>query len=333
MGNPSDVTSSSTLSEVQKSAEASYDRMAKSHENDMSSKATPFRNFNNFIKKKLIQGALDRVAVGGPKEVAVLDLASGRGGDLMKWGFMQSPPLSGATRHLPTSQLTRCTHYDCFDISPQSIAGAEARFAANKDTLRPTFQCSFQVANVFEEPFLTEMESLERYGQYDVVSIQFALHYACVSREQLGKVLTKCHGALRVGGVLIATIVDADELEKRLPIDQNEVIGQHFRISVRTSSGNDNKDAAANSQILTRTLKFGQQYHFLLEDFVDCDEYLITKDVLGAMTRDAGFVQPDQGEPFGQSVALFQSGKKGVQLAPEDVELVTLYRTVVLVKE
>lgn len=330
---------------MHKSAEASYDRMAKSHENDMSSKATPFRNFNNFMKKKLIQGALDHVhATCGPKGVSVLDLASGRGGDLMKWGFMQSPPLNGATRHLPPTLLTRCSQYDCFDISPQSIAGAEARYAANKDTLKDTFQCSFHVANVFEEPFLSsELVQLPRYGQYDVVSIQFALHYACISEAQLGKVLARCYGALRPGGMFVATIVDQGELERRLPPNERAIHGQYFRITMKGEEDigkeeeeeNEEKEHKAGSSraLLRRPMPFGQRYHFLLEDFVDCDEYLITQDVLHAKAVEAGFRLGDQGEPFSSSVAAFQAGKKGIPLSPQDVELVTLYRTVVLVKD
>lgn len=335
---------------VHNAAAACYDDMARKHATDMASKETPFRHFNNFVKKLLIQSALDHARLRMRRNVVVvLDLASGRGGDLFKWQFSQSPKLSKATMSLPSNEVTRATEYHCFDISAGSIESARERSATRSAADVKKMMCTFSVANCFEESFLDgdaqlqkddadaqqqEREAAattsacaplslrhhERFGQFDIVSVQFAFHYSCVSEESAHRALRAIYDALAPGGVLIATVVDSNTILNRLQraSEPGIVAGRNFQLTFA-------------SECIAEQPTFGAPYHFFLDGFVDCDEFFVDIGVLRRLAESIGF-EPDTGKPFEQLIPAYQQEAKSLMLTEADRELVSIYRTVVLVK-
>lgn len=309
-------------------AATSYDAVTRQRKGDWSSQQVAFRHFNNFVKKTLIQFALDRVAANASASPAVgasvLDLGSGRGGDIGKWFFMRSP--AQGNLRAPASVLHTAV-YDCYDVSTECISEAEQRCkemvaAADRP---PRCSASFTVADCFAEPFLREkLPRSPHFGRYNVVTIQFAFHYACRSAELIRSVLTVIADALAPGGVVLITTVDIATLSARAAAD--ELGGDLYRITfpeppqyVTTADG-------------TAVLATGTEYHFHLEGFVDCAEYVVPYETVVQAAAEAQLrLCPSVSKPFADFVRDYSANwkvNKGNKLSAAELALVTLYRAI-----
>ncbi len=139
------------------------------------------RAVNNWVKACLIQDTLPP----GDHPLRVLDLCGGQGGDLSKW-----------------ERVDHLTAYTLVDSSADSVKAARERYQG----MRQRFPCTpeFVVADMCE-PGL-------RGRVYDVVSCQFALHYAFESEHKARAVLHHVASLLRPGGVFLVTIPNAERL-------------------------------------------------------------------------------------------------------------------------
>lgn len=308
---------------VHKAAAGCYDQMAVKHQDDFGASDTPFRHFNNFVKKRLLQDTLDLLHDCGVRAVAVLDLASGRGGDLYKWVYQQSPKLSKQTKLLPPESITKAVEYHCYDISPLSIEEATARYSKRPNDLSTPFTASFTVANCFSDEFIERLlPQHPLFGKFHVVSCQFAFHYACQTREGMAHVLRGCCAALAPGGVFVATIVDSDEIKRRLT-EGGIASGPKYTIAFRDAARADCAD----------NLALGMQYHFLLDDFVDCDEYFVPIGDLLQTAAEVGFKVLPAGGSFRNYLSTYATDPKALTLTADDTNLVSIYRTVMLQKK
>lgn len=307
------------MSDISECVATSYDSVAKSHSGDMNSTTTPFRAFNNCVKRLLINAGLANLRQRNQslKEAAVLDLASGRGGDIGKWIVPES---SDPTR-------LRISYYDCFDISQESINEAEKRYHSLKDT---NAIGRFQVANCFEDTFLEErLPSLPLYRHYSIVSIQFAFHYACDTEQRIAKLMKAIAEALHDGGVFIATTVDEVSLSNYVRAGTESSL---FDIKLI-----EPVEWVTSFASKTPKLKIGSQYHFKLLNFVDSPEYVVPMMIVKKYAAIYGLVEdPKSSKGF---VDFLESHKKSfsrdcqTELSHEEKELVQLYRTLCFVKE
>ncbi|KAG8344997.1 putative mRNA capping enzyme [Trypanosoma vivax] len=304
--------------EVDKTA-ASYDAIAKMRAGDRCSKERPFRFFNNYVKKALIQCALDHVKHrAGQRDAIVLELASGRGGDLGKWLYCQSPELSFATSKLPRERLSKAVFVDCYDISHECIAEAASRY--EQLGKGQECQCSFSVRDCFSEEFLLhELPASENYGKFDIVSIQFALHYACSTMESIDRLLGAISRAMTPVGIFIATTVDEDALAARVSAKQ---IGPRGLFAIHME-GEPQWDG--------NKLAIGTKYRFELEGFVDCDEYVVPLTFIRDRARHYGMEELTEfSKPFESFYVEYKnnsSKNKGLYLTRNELELIMLYRS------
>ncbi|ESL10121.1 mRNA capping methyltransferase [Trypanosoma rangeli SC58] len=302
-------------------AAASYDDIAKKRAGDMTSKESPFRFFNNYVKKRLIQFALDHLKYeAGCSSVKVLDLASGRGGDIGKWLYCQSPELSFVTAKLPRDRLTKVSFLDCYDVSSECIAEARRRYKAIASDAVCDCDCVFTVKDCFSDEFLRgQLPASENFGKFDIVSIQFAFHYACGTLERIDMVMAAIAGALAPNGVFIATTVDDKVLAERVQRKQTESSGL-FSLCFDSGPVWEGDKLAV-----------GTKYHFALEGFVDCDEYVVPASYVCERAMHYGMEEVTEFSTTFQS--LYEGYKKnrninkGRYLVGGALELVTLYRT------
>nr|CCC93609.1 putative mRNA capping methyltransferase [Trypanosoma congolense IL3000] len=298
---------------------ASYNEVVRKRTGDMTSKETPFRFFSNYVKKNLIQYALDHIKhVAGRREAIVLDLASGRGGDLGKWIHCQSPELCFATSKLPRERLTKAVLVECYDVSPESVAEAQRRY----ETMAPGTECrcSFTVKDCFSEEFLLrELPLSSNFGKYDVVSIQFAFHYACDTLERIDMLMAAIAGALAPEGVYIATTVDEEVLAERIAAERLKSEGL-FSINFDTKP-----------HLESGGLPVGSKYRFSLNGFVDCDEYVVPLEYVRSRAKHYGMEEvvefSKRFESFYEVYRKDYSKNKGLLLVRGEMELATLYRT------
>jgi mRNA (guanine-N7-)-methyltransferase len=152
------------------------------------------RSFNNFIKSVLIAETVKSAAIaiksGKEESLHLLDLAGGTGGDLSK--YQHSPQVRQVV---------------LVDISSDSVAEAKRRYGELIKRSPKLYRAQFFQGNAFS---FADMEKLCPVGgTFDIVSCQFAFHYACATIESLSEALSIVSFNLRPGGVFVATFPNA----------------------------------------------------------------------------------------------------------------------------
>lgn len=219
------------------------------------------RNCNNWIKSMLIQKYIAKRKEDMPEDAPfhVLDLGSGKGGDLLKW------------------KKADISYLICADIAATSLKHAEERYQEIKERHRRQrdpgriFQAEFIAADCTR----VRLKELFKYPnmKLDLVSCQFAFHYSFESLSQARCMLRNAAECLVPGGFFIGTTPDANELVRRV----RKAPGLKF--------GNDVYHIEFSGSKETFPL-FGARYMFHLEGVVDCPEFLVNFDVLEELAKE-----------------------------------------------
>ena len=240
------------------------------------------RALNNWVKSLLINryGSLQNNGSN------VLDLACGKGGDLSKWS------------------RARIRSYVGIDIALQSLRDAVDRITSNAqwnkldirlaqaDLGAVEFTNSFQMWD--KTKGWSQGELLRRGEKFDVVSMQFALHYLFGEESRAEMFFQNVQQVMQKGGHFIATTVDCnvliqkwmqnvgryDEEGNMLPI---QIFDDQQRESCTITFDAPTQEALQHQ----RPLSYGLRYHFRLKDTddtndaaVDAPEYLVPTPVL-----------------------------------------------------
>jgi mRNA (guanine-N7-)-methyltransferase len=218
-------------------------RPEKGLEERSKSRIVYLRSFNNWIKSMLIGDTLQKVKADGVRKINVLDIACGKGGDLLKW------------------KIGGISHVVCVDIAGTSIQQCQQRFKemGQRNNNYTPFTAEFITADCTK----SRLKPLYRNKKvlFDVVSCQFAFHYSFESFKQVDQMLQNASECLKPGGYFIGTTTDSCEIVKRLKESSDLSFGNDiYSISF------DNKDLLP---------LFGGRYNFHLTEAVDCPEFLI----------------------------------------------------------
>ncbi|XP_031221817.1 mRNA cap guanine-N7 methyltransferase isoform X4 [Mastomys coucha] len=152
------------------------------------------RNFNNWIKSILIGEILEKVRQRKNRDITVLDLGCGKGGDLLKW------------------RKGRISRLVCADIADISMKQCQQRYEdmkCRRDN-EHIFSAEFITADCSKELLVEKFRDPEMY--FDVCSCQFACHYSFESLEQADTMLRNACGRLNPGGYFIGTTPNSFEL-------------------------------------------------------------------------------------------------------------------------
>ncbi|XP_047460133.1 mRNA cap guanine-N7 methyltransferase isoform X2 [Mugil cephalus] len=202
------------------------------------------RNFNNWLKSVLIGEILEQVREAGTRQVSVLDLGCGKGGDLLKWR-------RGGISHLV-----------CADIAGVSVEQCQSRYDEMKRKSHfneKIFSAQFITADCSKEVLSEKLDDKEL--MFDICSCQFVYHYSFESEQKADTMLRNACERLKPGGFFIGTTPDAFELVKRLEASDSLSFGNEvFKVSFQSKGSYP---------------LFGCQYHFSLEDVVDVPEFLV----------------------------------------------------------
>lgn len=244
------------------------------------------RCINNWVKSVLMR---DHVAPDA--QVDVLDLCGGRGGDLNKWA--------------------RCgaRNVTLVDLAPEEVNRARDRWRQrqqqqhkHKQQHHASTQLRTSVEFVCADAF-SPMPEL-RDNAFDVVSCQFALHYAFGRSAAVQALFENVSRSLKPGGVFICTFPDFDRVvnycfrDPSANIDQSDSTDRHAGSGAGENSGcgvYSNSicriafDKPKNDMDAGRLPAFGALYHFSLGDAIrDCPEYLVDDNVLMEESAIAG---------------------------------------------
>ncbi|KAI5091078.1 mRNA cap guanine-N7 methyltransferase [Silurus meridionalis] len=207
------------------------------------SRIVHMRNFNNWLKSLLIGEILD-VVRRDRREVCVLDLGCGKGGDLLKW------------------RKGRISRLVCADIAGVSVEQCQQRYTDMKRRSHPNeriFTAEFITADCSRELLSEKLSDPEL--QFDVCSCQFVYHYSFESQQQADTMLRNACERLRPGGFFIGTTPDAYELVKRVEqSDSNSFGNEVYRVTFQKKGDYS---------------LFGCQYDFNLEGVVNVPEFLV----------------------------------------------------------
>ncbi|RLN48965.1 hypothetical protein BBJ29_009013 [Phytophthora kernoviae] len=268
------------------------------------------RALNNWVKSILIN------EYSHHEGDRVLDLACGKGGDLMKW----------TKRNLAL--------YVGVDIAQKSLEDAVERFTSRgsrgggdnrKKTEVQFIQGDLGVVDLLRDEMhcWSEHEGWHdavplpntAIGIFNVVSVQFSFHYMFGDAQRAHRFFSTVHELLADGGVLIATTVDPNKLLMKyyqglMPPDEEQAEQEANKPDVSIVDEKKREvccirfDAATRAQLsrpdATAEGSFGLRYNFTLRDriednaegggqAVDLPEYLVPDDLVAKLLREHGF--------------------------------------------
>ncbi|KAH6764229.1 mRNA capping enzyme family protein [Perilla frutescens var. hirtella] len=274
------------------------------------------KKLNNWIKSVLIQ-------LYAKRGDAVLDLACGKGGDLIKW------------------DKAKIGYYVGIDIADGSIEDCRTRYNGDADHHQRRKKFSFPARLVCGDCFEAQLDKvLAEDAPFDICSCQFAMHYSWSTEARARRALANVSALLRPGGIFIGTMPDANVIVKKL----REAEGLQFGNSVywiRFDEEFDKKKFKSSSP-------FGIKYKFHLEDAVDCPEWIVPFHIFKALAEEYGlelvFVKnshvfvdeylkkPDFVELMRRLGALGDGKEDLSTLSPDEWEVAYLYLSFVLRK-
>ena len=256
-------SSSKSQEEENTKVKEHYNNLTKRNIEDRSSSPIyGIKTFNNWIKTILIHLAIDHLSSSSKKKIKVLDLACGTGGD---WGKFQRF----------SNQIEEYYGIDC---AKRSIEIAEDRYRQkvnNNNTSYPLIKSSWKVADLKKQTITLSPPS----PSFQLVSCQFAFHYACSSEESVRQWLSNISNSLQPGGVFIATFPNSnhiqwllnDKLNKQENNKQLKMKEKEWSIEFVTGP----KWNSTNTNFIFSP-EFGHCYLFTLEEAVqECPEYLV----------------------------------------------------------
>ncbi|GAB9463574.1 Mrna cap guanine-n7 methyltransferase [Globisporangium polare] len=256
------------------------------------------RAMNNWVKSILINDYAKR----GDR---VLDLACGKGGDLMKWakrGFSKYVGVDIAQKSLEDAVDRFSNNAQNRELDVAFVQGDLGEVSLTDDVLHcwsrdvPTW--GHRVTNI--EP-----------GFFNIVSMQFAFHYMFGDEPRANRFFQTLHTLLTDGGIFIATTVDP-----------NKVLMKYYQSVGPESTSEDGSGSSGDVRILdekqrevctirfdesirhhllgptaSREGLFGLRYNFTLRDSdseeggeaVDAPEYLVPDDLLLRLLKENGF--------------------------------------------
>ncbi|KAL1741883.1 mRNA capping enzyme-domain-containing protein [Schizophyllum fasciatum] len=181
--------------------------------------------FNNWIKSVIITKFAHPALQHSPnysrkdrQRGKVLDLGCGKGGDINKWQKANAKDYIGA------------------DIAAVSVQQGRQRH----ESLRgPRPEAHFFALDCFSESLRDALPSELLRKPFDVVSMQFCMHYAFETEAKARCMLGNVSDYLRPGGVFVGTIPNADFLLdhlRELPAEKDELCWGNSVYSVKFDS-------------------------------------------------------------------------------------------------
>ncbi|KAG1684548.1 hypothetical protein DVH05_010961 [Phytophthora capsici] len=290
-------------------AAAFYNQLQRSAQSDRAdSLLFHMRALNNWVKSILINEYSRR------EGDRVLDLACGKGGDLMKWTKRNLAMYVGvdiAQKSLEDA-VERYTSFSRGGRGDRDGRKTEVQFIQGDlgvvDLLRDEMHC-WSEHEGWHDAVPLPTSSM---GNFSIVSVQFSFHYMFGDEQRASRFFSTVHELLADGGVLIATTVDPNKLLMKyyqgLQSPDKELEDREANkpdVSIVDEKKREvccvRFDAATRAQlsgpIAAAEGSFGLRYNFTLRDQVEDDggqavdlpEYLVPDDLLAKLLHEHGF--------------------------------------------
>jgi len=268
------------FSEMNTKPEHSYDWRENAKDMRHRAGSRSMKNFNNLVKSVLIDWATQTIypeLLAGPqggKTLSVFDVASGRGGDMLK--FLQSASAVG--------EADLKVQYVGVDIAGEQVKEAWRRLEAaltkkSRDVCRSILKSAHHfVADVCTTPLPDDLPWCQ------LVSIQFALHYSFETEARARNFLKHACERLCSGGLFLCVTVDEKQIASMAAHVQ--VGGNSLSIDngLCTVTFPDQETAKHICESGDAVPAFGLRYNFALPgEGIDCDEFLVREQTLAKL--------------------------------------------------
>ncbi|XP_052208667.1 mRNA cap guanine-N7 methyltransferase 1 [Diospyros lotus] len=229
-------------------------RMNQTLEEREASPIIHLKKLNNWIKSVLIH-------LYAQRGDAVLDLACGKGGDLIKW------------------DKAKIGYYVGVDIAEGSIEDCRTRYNGEADHHQRRKKFTFPARLICGDCFEVRLDkALAEDAPFDICSCQFAMHYSWSTEARARRALANVSALLRPGGIFIGTMPDANVIIKKL----REAEGLAFGNTVYWIRF----DEEFSEKKFKSSSPFGIKYQFHLEDAVDCPEWIVPFHVFKSLAEE-----------------------------------------------
>ncbi|KAH7127156.1 mRNA capping enzyme-domain-containing protein [Dendryphion nanum] len=194
------------------------------------SKITGLRKYNNWVKSSTIQKF-----IGNERNLKILDIGCGKGGDLQKW--------------FASRKIELYVGADPADVSINQARGRYEEMRRKLKRHQRIFHAEFYTKDCFGE-WLGDIQIIkdvgidpgvgpgnavsQRWGGggFDMVTMMFCMHYAFESEEKARGMLRNVAGSLKKGGRFIGCIPNSDVLSAKV-IEHHKATGK----SISTTNG------------------------------------------------------------------------------------------------
>ncbi|KAF1899291.1 hypothetical protein Lal_00019418 [Lupinus albus] len=289
------------------------------------------KKLNNWIKSVLIQLYTCRGD-------AVLDLACGKGGDLIKW------------------DKAKIGYYVGIDIAEGSIKDCHTRYNGDADHHQRRKKFTFPARLICGDCYEVRLDKvLADDAPFDICSCQFALHYSWSTEARARQALANVSALLRPGGVFIGTMPDANVIIKKLREEKMvkfclrwfgawECVEETIRSLSKESRSNVAEGLTFGNSVYW--VRFDEE--FSSKDAVDCPEWVVPFHIFKSLAEEYDFElvfaknshefvheymkKPEFVELMRRLGALGDSNQDQSTLSPEEWEVAYLYMTFVLRK-
>lgn len=213
--------------------------------------------------------------------LSILDIGSGRGGDLSKWSRLRPRAYIG------------------IDLSRESVKEARERYSSLVGGGRVATHARFECCDASHDRFPIEIEH-----SIDIVSCQFSLQFFMADQASMSHLLEEVDRCIAPNGILVATFPDGDRIASEMSrtLDAPSIVIGHFlfRRFQKTMSmmGNDSP--------------FGIPYSFTLGDSPPCLEYIVFAKFLAHLLEQRNY-EPCFPEQFSINAQRFYTDNNVVQ--------------------
>ncbi|KAH6648000.1 mRNA capping enzyme-domain-containing protein [Truncatella angustata] len=281
------------------------------------------RSFNNWVKSTIIQkfspdedhtpGAheqgRDLVGVGG-KELLVLDLGCGKGGDLGKW--QQAPQSVQLYVGLDPAEVSIQQALDRYRQMGQR-GGRGGRGGHRGGRHQRLFEAYFYPKDCFGTS-IADIDIIRDVGfessmgsrGFDIVSMMFCMHYAFETEAKARQMLKNVSGALKKGGRLIGCIPNSDIIGEKVTQFNERMAAKKAEAADGEAPPSDDHEEGEAEQTAEWGNKyyrvrfpgktpedgifrppFGWKYNFFLDEAVEeVPEYVVPWEAFRALAED-----------------------------------------------
>ena len=222
------------------------------------------RRFHNWIKRKMLNESSDHLRTTyNMKNLSLLDLAVGRGGDLNKWY---------------NDKIYHVVGIDIDDKSINGPNGAKDRYRSMVKNLekmnRIVPKYNFYVYDLSDSDNIKHIDNIVANNKFDIVSCQFALHYFFKNEISLDTLIKIVSRYIKKNGMFIGTTMDGLKVNEMFMYG-NKVNKKLFYLENKTEIM-DTYDPYGNEYIVSLGERQGETHYFAdkpsIEYMVDMEE-------------------------------------------------------------